>query len=220
MAGAISLAYVDFDNQGLARQSALDVAVRNNVWGEVPSVTPGDVTFPSARRAPQGLGPLPVFASICFATRRGGTRCRRSSVSSSASRITASAPRRRRKRCLAIQPIASSRLRSQTGGRKRATMSHPQVGARTTLLSATTRKGTCCWSRRLVWARRRLHARFSRPWRGRLRPIIVLKSGGPNDAIAPGWYHPVVLSCVVATVIAMPSRHAIRESSSRARAGR
>ena len=26
--------------------------------------------------------------------------------------------------------------------------------------------------------------------------LVTLKSGGPNDAIAPGWYHPVVLTCV------------------------
>src|SRR5688572_14103313 len=78
LAGAISLAYVDFDNQGLARQSALDVAGLNRVWGAAPDITPGDVTFPICPPGSPGAGtnscirvdlfrnqargnPLPVF---------------------------------------------------------------------------------------------------------------------------------------------------------------
>jgi hypothetical protein len=46
LAGAISLAYVDFDDHELARQSALAVAAQNLVWGEAPDVTAADITFP------------------------------------------------------------------------------------------------------------------------------------------------------------------------------
>jgi Putative Flp pilus-assembly TadE/G-like len=46
MAGAISLAYVDMEDSALARQSALDVAARNMVWGQSPDVTPADVIVP------------------------------------------------------------------------------------------------------------------------------------------------------------------------------
>jgi hypothetical protein len=46
MAGAVSLGFVDFDNRNLARQAALDVALKNEVWLSVPDVTGADITFP------------------------------------------------------------------------------------------------------------------------------------------------------------------------------
>lgn len=46
MAGAISMGFVDMDDQALARQSALDAAALNLIWGDPPDVTPADVTFP------------------------------------------------------------------------------------------------------------------------------------------------------------------------------
>src|SRR5262245_13913322 len=46
MAAAVSLAYVDFDNHDLARTAALNTARTNFVWGAVPDITDGDVTFP------------------------------------------------------------------------------------------------------------------------------------------------------------------------------
>src|SRR5690606_35698401 len=46
MAGAISMGFVDMDDQARARQSALDAAAENLIWGEAPDVTPADVTFP------------------------------------------------------------------------------------------------------------------------------------------------------------------------------
>lgn len=46
MAGAVSMAFVDMNDQNLARQSALNVAAENRIWGAAPDVTPADVTFP------------------------------------------------------------------------------------------------------------------------------------------------------------------------------
>src|SRR5687767_117050 len=46
LAGAVSMGFVDMGNQALARQSAIDVASENRIWGAVPDITPGDVTFP------------------------------------------------------------------------------------------------------------------------------------------------------------------------------
>jgi hypothetical protein len=56
LAGAISLAFVDFANQPLARQSALDVAGLNNIWGEAADVTAADVTFPACPPGSPGAG--------------------------------------------------------------------------------------------------------------------------------------------------------------------
>lgn len=55
MAGAISMGFVDMDDQARARQSALDAAALNLIWGEPPDVTPADVTFPN----PCPSGPFP-----------------------------------------------------------------------------------------------------------------------------------------------------------------
>ena len=46
MAAAVSLAYIDFDNHDLARTAALNTARANYVWGAVPDIVDGDVTFP------------------------------------------------------------------------------------------------------------------------------------------------------------------------------
>src|SRR5688572_32310122 len=56
LAGAISLAFIDFNNQGMARDSALSVAGLNNVWGQSPDITPGDVTFPMCPPGSPGAG--------------------------------------------------------------------------------------------------------------------------------------------------------------------
>jgi Putative Flp pilus-assembly TadE/G-like len=56
MAGAISMAYVDMEDEALARQSALDLAATNWVWGQSPDVTAADVTFPD----PCPPGPFPA----------------------------------------------------------------------------------------------------------------------------------------------------------------
>lgn len=55
MAGAISMGFVDMDDRTRARQSALDAAALNLIWGEPPDVTLADVTFPD----PCPSGPFP-----------------------------------------------------------------------------------------------------------------------------------------------------------------
>src|SRR5262245_36636777 len=56
MAGAISMGFVSMSNQALARQSAIDAATRNLVWGQSPSITPADVTFPQCPPGSPGAG--------------------------------------------------------------------------------------------------------------------------------------------------------------------
>ena len=56
MAGAISMGFVDMNNQALARQAAIDAANANRVWGALPSINPGDVTFPPCPPGSPGAG--------------------------------------------------------------------------------------------------------------------------------------------------------------------
>ena len=56
MAGAISMGFVDMDNQALARESAMRVAATNRVWGAPPIITAGDVTFPACPVGSPGAG--------------------------------------------------------------------------------------------------------------------------------------------------------------------
>jgi hypothetical protein len=56
MAGAVSLGFVDINNQTLARQSALAVANLNYVWGVPPDIEDTDVTFPPCPPGSPGAG--------------------------------------------------------------------------------------------------------------------------------------------------------------------
>jgi hypothetical protein len=56
MAGAISMGFVDMDDQARARQAAIDAVQQNWVWGEAPDIQPGDVTFPPCPPGSPGAG--------------------------------------------------------------------------------------------------------------------------------------------------------------------
>lgn len=56
MAGAVSMAFYDMDDQDAARAAAIDASVTNYVWGEVPDITDADVTFPPCPPGSPGEG--------------------------------------------------------------------------------------------------------------------------------------------------------------------
>src|SRR6188768_3851379 len=72
LAGAISLAYVDFNNQTLARQSALAVASDHRVWGEAPDISAADITFPVCPPGSPGAGTSSCIRVNVFRNQRGG----------------------------------------------------------------------------------------------------------------------------------------------------
>ncbi len=72
MAGAISMAFVDPDNQALARQAALAAAAQNLVWGEAPDVTPADVTFLPCPTGSPGAGTNACIRVDVFRNQRPG----------------------------------------------------------------------------------------------------------------------------------------------------
>jgi hypothetical protein len=72
MAGAISMGFVDMDDQALARQSAIDAANQNRVWGAVPDITPADVTFPVCPPGSPGAGSNACIRVDVFRNQRAG----------------------------------------------------------------------------------------------------------------------------------------------------
>ena len=73
LAGAVALSYDDYTDRtatGPAVTSAVAVAARNFVWGEAPSVTSADVTFPTCP-ASAGGGPDCVRVDVFRNTGRG-----------------------------------------------------------------------------------------------------------------------------------------------------
>ena len=83
IAAATSLGYVDYLDQGRARDAAIAAATNSAVWGEPPHITDADVTFPAC---PTGApGPTAyACAPMSIETRITTTPCRRSSPSWSA----------------------------------------------------------------------------------------------------------------------------------------
>lgn len=72
MAGAVSLGFIDMANQAMARDSALDVATRNRVWGAAPDITPADVTFPVCPPGSPGAGTATCIRVDVFRNQRAG----------------------------------------------------------------------------------------------------------------------------------------------------
>lgn len=56
LAGAVSLGFVDVNDQTLARQSAIAIANQNYVWGVPPDIQDTDVTFPPCPPGSPGAG--------------------------------------------------------------------------------------------------------------------------------------------------------------------
>jgi hypothetical protein len=56
MAGAVSLGFVDINDHALARQSAMTVADQNYIWGVTPDIEDTDVTFPPCPPGSPGAG--------------------------------------------------------------------------------------------------------------------------------------------------------------------
>ena len=72
-AAAISLAFVDPDDQDLARNSALSVAQQHQIWDGQPDVTAGDITFPACPPGAPGPPDTCVRADVFRNQRAGGS---------------------------------------------------------------------------------------------------------------------------------------------------
>jgi len=210
MAGAISLGFVNMDDQALARQSALDVAAQNAVWGEAPDVTPGDVTFPVCPPGSPGAGSDACIRVNVFRNQRAGGSplptffSRLVGINEQGVRATATAEVLFGDSTDCVKPFAIAdkwlELRNdqgEVGWSEEDSFERyvPNGGNRGQLLNPAdyyeapgapggqygpygtgfTRESTALGG-----------SDYGRP--------IVLKAGLPNQAIAPGWFHPVVIN--------------------------
>lgn len=72
MAAAVSLGFVDPDDQALARQAALNAAAANPIWGQPPDITAADITFPACPVGAPGAGTNTCVRVDVFRNQRAG----------------------------------------------------------------------------------------------------------------------------------------------------
>ncbi|MBL8137478.1 MAG: Tad domain-containing protein [Acidobacteria bacterium] len=72
MAAAVSLGFVDPDDQQRARNAALDAAAQNRIWGAPPDITGADITFPACPVGSPGVGTNSCVRVDVFRNQRGG----------------------------------------------------------------------------------------------------------------------------------------------------
>jgi putative Flp pilus-assembly TadE/G-like protein len=199
LAGAISLAFIDFNNQGMARDTALNVAGVNNVWGQSPDITPGDVTFPMCPPGSPGAGtnscirvdvfrnqraggsPLPTFFGTLVGINEQGVRAT----------ATAGALFGNSTDCVKPFAIPDKWLEQNND-------QGPAGWSETDTYERRNRDGSLMvgnpglddygggaygYTPATVGLGGGDHGRY-----------MKLKAGSPGDAIAPGWFHPVVIN--------------------------
>ena len=195
LAGAISLAYVDFNNQELARQSALAVAAQNTIWGQAPDITAADVTFPACPPGSPGAGtnscirvdvfrnqraggnPLPTFFGKLVGVEEQGVRAT----------ATAEALFGNSTDCVKPFAIPDKWLESRgdagaPGWSEEDTFERYDSGG-AVLSPADFYSAATGFTPTSVSLGGGDHGRY-----------ITLKNGGPHDTIRPGWFHPVVIN--------------------------
>ncbi len=195
MAGAISLAFVDFSDQDLARQSALTVAGVNRVWASAPDVTPGDVTFPLCPPGSPGAGTNSCIRVDVFRNQRGGGNPLPTffaglvGITEQGVRATATAEALFGDSTDCVKPFAIPdkwlEQRNDSG---------PAGWSETDTFERYNRDGTLMSPADFYSAATGFTPQSVGPGGGDYGRYITLKSGNPNAAIAPGWYHPVVIN--------------------------
>lgn len=198
LAGAISLAYVDFNDQNLARQSALAVAALNKVWGVAPDVTAADITFPPCPPGSPGAGTNSCIRVNVFRNQRAGGSPlptffgKLVGVDDQGVRATATAEALFGDSTDCVKPFAipdkwEEILNNvgppgwdETDTFERYYQTGPNMGQLITPKADVYNSGAAGYSPKSVG-----------PGGGDNGRYIVLKNGGPHDTITPGWFHPV-----------------------------
>ena len=195
LAGAISLAFVDFDNKNLARQSALDVAAQNTVWGQAPDIGPADVTFPVCPPGSPGAGTNSCIRVNVFRNQRpGGSPLptffgKLVGVNEQGVRATATAEALFGAFTDCVKPFAIpdkwQELRNDVapaGWSEKDTFERYDKKGEV-LVPADSYSPAGGFSPASVALGGGDHGRY-----------IVLKNGDPQNAIRPGWFNPVVVN--------------------------
>ena len=196
MAGAISLAYVDFDDQAQARQAALDVAILNNIWGTDPDITPADVTFPVCPPGSPGAGTNSCIRVDVFRNQRAGGNPlpvffgRLVGVPNQGVQATATAEALFGNTTDCVKPFAIPDRwdefrddQGPAGWSETDTFERYERDGETVLSPADAYDPDGGFSPQSVTLGGGDYGRY-----------LELKAGNPSGAIAPGLYHPVVIN--------------------------
>jgi Putative Flp pilus-assembly TadE/G-like len=210
LAGAVSLGFVDMQNQALARQSALTVGLQNRVWGSAPDITATDVTFPVCPPGSPAAGTNACIRVDAFRNQRAGGNPlptffgRLAGVDEQGVRATATAQVLFGDSTDCVKPFAiadkwieNRNDQGPIGWSEEDTFErYVQNGAnRGELLApadyyeAPGAAGGTYGPNGTGFTRESTGLGGSDHGRR-----IVLKAGNPNQAIAPGWFHPVVIN--------------------------
>jgi hypothetical protein len=210
MAGAISMGFVDMANQDRARQAAMDTAIANNVWGEDPDITAADVTFPICPPGSPGAGSNACIRVDVFRNQRAGGNPlptvfgRLVNVTEQGVRATATAEVLYGDSTDCVKPFAIAdkwieNLNDQgaPGWSEEDTFERyvPNGNNAGALLNPADYYEPPGASGGSYGPNGTGFTRDSTALGGSDHGRrIVLKAGNPNQAIAPGWYHPVVIN--------------------------
>jgi hypothetical protein len=210
MAGAISMGFVDMADQDLARQAAIDAALANDVWGENPDITGADVTFPVCPPGSPGAGSNACIRVDVFRNQRPGGNplptffSRLVNITEQGVRATATAEVLFGDSTDCVKPFAiadkwieNRNDQGAPGWSEEDTFERyvpngsnaGQLYDPADYYEAAGTSGGAYQPNGTGFTRDSTTLGGSDYGRR-----IVLKAGNPNDAIAPGWYHPVVIN--------------------------
>lgn len=190
LAGAVSLGFVDFADQAMARQSALAVAAQNRIWGAAPDISPGDVTFPACPVGAPGAGTNSCIRVDVFRNQRAGGNPlptffgQLAGVNSQGVRATATAEALFGDSTDCVKPFAiADKWLEGRNDKGPAGWSETDTFERYEKDGTTVLKPADFYSADTGFTRGSDTGRY-----------LVLKAGTPKTAVAPGWYHPVVIN--------------------------
>ena len=195
LSGAISLAFADFNDQALARQSALTAAGLNAVWGQAPDVTPTDVTFPVCPPGSPGAGTNSCIRVDVFRNQRAGGSPlptlfgRLAGVNEQGVRATATAEALFGDSTDCVKPFAIAdkwlERRNDVG---------PEGWTEDDTFEHYDRQGNPYDPFDLYDSTTGFRPESAVLEGGDNGRYIVIKAGNPNQALQPGWYHPVIIN--------------------------
>jgi hypothetical protein len=210
LAGAVSMGFVDMANQALARQSAIDVAGQNRIWGAVPDITPADVTFPQCPAGSPAAGQNACIRVDVFRNQRAGGNPLPTffgplvGITQQGVRATATAEVLFGDSTDCVKPFAISDKwleqrndQGPTGWSEEDSFERYEQNGnnRGALLTPADYYEAPGAPGGIYGPNGTGFTRESTGLGGDDYGLpIILKAGNPNQAINPGWYHPVVIN--------------------------
>jgi hypothetical protein len=197
LSGAISLAFDDPADVDGARAKALAVTRANHVWGEVPDVTAGDVTFPACPPTPGMPEDTCVKVDVFRNQRAGGNPlptyfARLAGITAQGVRATATARVLVGDRSRCVKPWAISDKWSDVLDNPQDSQWTPDDEFERYVQNGPNKGALLSPADVYIPPGEIGHTGFTVEADYGTR--IALKHGNPQQAIRPGWFFPVVIN--------------------------